>query len=268
VAGSRIAAIDTIGFPSRPELIRVRVEGAFEHHGSWRPEPPLLELPGDAYATIDQASSPHRPGEEWVARGRQVLVERPGDDPEALRGSAESKDHFVVRRPDPATADLAALEREWKEGRLHGIVLDLQSALRDASLPLVLWAGFRRTLLYLEPASWAGVESAAHQLPGSLGSPLLIVDPSLRRPEGEAAAEVEVPEEAIASALESLPAMYVVLAAETAQASAALWAQHPNRVLIVEIADSGSEPVDGRLIEKSAENLRYLTERAVLMEMR
>jgi SAM-dependent methyltransferase len=266
--GSQVAAIDTIGLATRPELIRVRIEGALQHHNAWRPEPPMLELPGDAYTTIDQAYAPHEAGEEWIARGRQVLVERPGDDPGALRDAAESKDHFVVHRPDPAAADFAALEREWKEGRLHGLVLALEDATRDKSLPLLLWAGFRGALVYLEPESWAEIESAAQQIPRSLGSPLIVVDPSLAHPEGEAEAEVEVPKEILASAIEKLPALYVVLSAEAAEAATALCARHPTRVLIAGKNDPGELPVDGRLIEESAENLRYLTERTTLIRLR
>jgi hypothetical protein len=175
----------------------------------------------------------------------------------------------VVHRPDPAAADYAALERAWKEGRLHGLVLALGDAVRDRSLPLLLWAGFRGAFVYLEPESWTELESAAPQIPRSLGSPLIVVDPSLLpRPEGQAEAELEVPQEVLASAIEQLPALYVVLSAEAAEAAEALCARSPTHVLIAGEADPGELPVDGRLVEESAENLRYLTERTTLIRLR
>ena len=102
--GTQIAAIDRVGLPKRPQLLRVRVDGVLQHQDVWRPEPPLFEEPADAYVRVEAAGPKLEPEDEWRARGRQVIVEREGDDRDLLRAVAESKDHFVVHRPDPEGA--------------------------------------------------------------------------------------------------------------------------------------------------------------------
>jgi SAM-dependent methyltransferase len=262
--GVQIAAMDTVRLRMRPDRLRIQLAGEPQHRDVWHPAPPMLELPGDPYITIEDASPSHRPDEPWRARGRQVIVERPGDDPGRLRtATAENLDHFLVHRPDAAAPpDIQTLEREWMEERLHGLVLELEDAVRPESLPLLLWAGLRGALIYLEPDSWDAVIPAPAELPGSLGPPLLIVDPFLSG-RGDPQAEVEVPRE-IGSALDVLPSLHLVLAGPTAEAAADLWERYPARVLVGKSADLGH----GRLVEEATENLRYLTERTTLMWLR
>jgi SAM-dependent methyltransferase len=265
--GTRIAAMDRVSVPLRPELLRVRVEGAVEHRDVWRPEPPMFEEPGNAYTRVEDASPSLQPEEEWQVRGREVIVEREGDEHELVRAAAESKDHFVVHRPDPAAPDIEALEEEWKAGRLHGIVLELETALRAESLPVLDWAGSRGALIYLEPDSWAAAASAARQLQGTR-SPVMVVDPLLHK-RTDAQAEVEVPEDAIATALDAVPGLHLVLAQSTAARADSLCVSYPNRVLI---GDSGSggrdQNADAPLAAEAAENLRYLTELTTLLWLR
>jgi hypothetical protein len=194
-----------------------------------------------------------------------VIVAREGDDPDLLQAAAESKDHLLVQRPDPgAPADLEALERDWKEERMHGIVLDLAHAVRPESLPFLLWAGFRGALVYLEPDSWTELGSAAADLPGSLRSPLLAVDPRLSgRTEAQDEAE-GLEQDLILEALERTEALHLVLSAAAAKGAEALFERHPNRLLIGEADHAGG---DG-LADDATENLRYLTERTLLMWFR
>jgi SAM-dependent methyltransferase len=266
--GSQPVAIDTLRVQMSPEVIRVRLEpeeGALEHQGAWRPQPPMLEPPGDAYTTIERASPNRQPDEEWRARGRQVIVERDGDDTDLLQSAAESKDRFLVRRADVAAQpDVAALERDWSEERLHGIALDLEAALRPESLPSLLWAGFRGALVYLEPGSWGDVEAAAGELLVGLRSPVLVVDPALSG-RAEAEAEVEIPLEAIAATLDASPALHLVLAPSTAEGAAELTARFPTRVLLGDLDEIDAE---ARLDDQATETLRYVTERATLMWLR
>lgn len=265
--GSRIAAIDSLGLDLRPHLLRIRVDGAVEHQDVWRPEPPMFEEPGDAYTRIGEAEAKLEPDEEWMARGRQVIVEQEGDDHDLLLAAAESKDHFLVHRPDPADTDFEELEEEWRAGRLHGIVLELEGALRPESRPLLEWAGSHGALVYLEPDSWTAVASAKAELRG-WDFPLLIVDPSLSG-WPDAQAEVEIPEGAITSALDAVPGLHLVLAGATAGAAGALCGRHSTRVLM---GDPGSglwqEIGDARLTDEATENLRYLTELTTLMWFR
>ena len=268
--GSRAEAVDTVRLQARPDVIRLRLEsegGALEPHGAWYPAPAMLEVPGDAYTAIDKAAPDHQADEDWRARGRQVIVAREGDDPDQLRAAAESKDHFLVERPDPgAPPDLEALDRDWREERMHGIVLNLKRAVRAESLPLLLWADFRGALVYLEPDSWAELESAAGDLPRSLRSPLLIVDPRLT---GRAEAQAEddgFADTSILETLERTEALHLVLSTSAAEGAEVLFERHPTRVLI---GESGrAKGGEGRLVEEATENLRYLTERALLMWFR
>ena len=268
--GSQALAVDTLRVQMNPELIRLRFEpdeAGLDHQTVWRPQPPKIEIPGDAYTGVENASPNHQPDEEWRPRGRQVIVERGGDDPELLRKAAESKDHFLVRRPNPeASQDVAALERDWKTGRLHGIVLELDAALHPESLPLLLWAGFRGALIYLEPDSWAAVQAGAPELPSSPGSPLLVVDPALS---GRGESDADGPREApIASTLDAVPGLHLVLASSTAEAALSLFERYPARVLIGQTHESGEGPGDGRLLLEATETLRYLTERTTLTLLR
>jgi SAM-dependent methyltransferase len=262
--GSAPVAIDTLRVQMEPELIRVRLEpdgGELEHQGAWRPVPPMLELPGDAYTAVGGAAPNHQDDEEWRARGRQVIVERDGDDAESLRAAAESRDHFVVRRPDLDAAGLEELERAWRDQRLHGIVLDLEAITRPAALPVLLWAGFRGLLVYLEPASWEAVGELAAELPHGLDSPLVVVDPVLsRRSEGEA----EVEGSALEAILDSNPGLHLALAESTARGADELLSLHPTRVLVGEI----DPDAEGRAVDEGTETLRYLTERATLKFLR
>jgi SAM-dependent methyltransferase len=264
--GSQIAAIDRVGIQMRPQLVRIRVDAAVEHRDVWRPEPPMFEQPGEAYTEIGDAAPGLEAEEEWRSRGRQVIVERDGDDWDLLRAAAETKDHFVVHRPDPASLDIDELEEDWRAERLHGIVIELEAAVRTDSLPLLLWAGSRGVLIYLEPDSWDAVESALWELPTSQ-SPLLVVDPVLSG-RAEAQPEVEVPEETIAAALDELPGLHLVLAESTARRAGSLCSRYSNRILIGKTGDGWQEIGDGRLAGQATENLRYLTELATLVWFR
>jgi hypothetical protein len=262
--GSLPSSFDAIRLQTRPEQIRLRSAGTLEHHDCWRPRPPMVEVPGDAYTSVARASPPHQPDEEWRARGREVIVEEEGAGPDELDAAAESKDHLVVHRPEvDGPAEIETLERDWKEARLHGLVLELEAALRPKSLPLLLWAGFRGVLVYLEPDSWAAVERAAPELPAGIRAPLLVVDPALSG-RGNAQAEVEPPPETIAAALDETPSLHLVLSAGSAERARALSERYPTRVLIGGSGESADEP----LLEEATENLRYLTERTSLMWFR
>jgi hypothetical protein len=250
----------------RPQQLRVRVDGAVEHRDVWRPEPPMFEQPGDAYAEIQDASASLEPDEEWRPRGRQVIVEREGDDRDLLRAAAESKDHFAVHRPDPSSPAIDALEEDWRAERLHGIVVELEAALRTESLPSLLWAGSRGALIYLEPASWEAVEPALGELPSS-DSPLLVVDPLLSG-RAEAQAEVEIPEEMIAGGLDALSGLHLVFAASTAGRAGSLCNRYSNRILTGNTREGWESTGDGRLVDEAAENLRYLTELTTLIWFR
>jgi SAM-dependent methyltransferase len=265
--GAQIAAMDRISVPMRPELLRVRVEGAIEHRDVWRPEPPMFEEPGSAYTRVEDASPSLQPEEEWRVRGRQVIVEREGDDRDLLRAAADSKDHFVVHRPDSSAPSIEALEEEWKAGRLHGVVLELEAALRAESLSVLDWAESRGALIYLEPDSWAAMVSAAVQVPKKR-SPVMVVDPELSG-RAEAQAEIEASAERIAGALDVVPGLHLVLARSTAGRAESLCSGYPNRVLIGDSGTGGRHPnVHVRLTAESAENLRYLTELTILMWLR
>jgi hypothetical protein len=265
--GSQIAGIDRVGLRKRPQLLRVRVDGMVEHQDVWRPEPPMFEEPADAYVRAVDAGAKLEPEDEWRARGRQVIVEREGDDRDLLRAVAESKDHFVVHRPDPEAPDIDALEEEWRAGQVHGIVLELEAALRPESEPLLQWADSHGVLVYLEPDSWTAVASAAGKL-SSFDSPLLIVDPLLSgRAQGQA--EVETVEEAIASAHDSVPGLHLVLAGTTAAAAGSLPERYANRILMGDPDSSPWQEIGGgRLADEATENLRYLTELTTLMWFR
>jgi SAM-dependent methyltransferase len=266
--GSRIAAVDVVPLPMRPKLLRVRVEGAVEHHEAWHPRPPMVEELGDAYADLDHLSPVLSPDDEWHVRGRQVIVEREGDDRDVLRAATRSRDHFVVQRPDPVGTDFGQLEEVWRAGELHGIVLELEDALRPRAAALLSWAALRGLLLYLEPVSWDAIEPAVGELPGSLGAPLLMVDPILSgRAEGEA--EVEGSAAGLARALDASPGLHLVLGPAAASNAGVLAESRPARMLLGGIERSGPVPFGDRpLLDEATENLRYLLERTTLIWLR
>jgi SAM-dependent methyltransferase len=261
--GSEAVAVDTLRVQMDPEVVRVRLEpdrGELEHQGLWRPAPPMLELPGDAYTSATDAAPDHEADDEWRARGREVIVERAGDDAELIRDAAASKDHFVIRRPDLGAVDVEALDAEWRAGRVHGVVIELEAAGRPEALPVLVWAGFRGLLIYLEPAGWGDV-SALAEIPGGLSSPLILVDPVLRHgAEGEAEVEASVLEDVLAG----VAGLHLLLAGPTAERLSDLVERHPTRVLMGEV----DPDAEGRAIDEATETLRYLTERTTLGYLR
>jgi SAM-dependent methyltransferase len=266
--GAEIAAADTLRLSARPEAMRLRLDpgaGSIEHQRLWRPRPAMLEEPGDPYAPLERALPPQGSEGGWEPRARRVVVERQGDDPGRLAAVTDSKDQFLIRRPDPAKPDMAALERDWLAGKLHGIVLGLDAARRPESLSLSLWASFRGALLYLEPDSWGSVDDLAGPPASALRSPLLLVDPALSgRGSGGEGSLVEAE-----AALERLEAAHLVLAAETAAQASPLLERHPTRILISGLeATGGGPPARDPIGAEAGETLRYLTERTTLMRFR
>ena len=205
------------------------------------PSPRCSRSPADAYVRVEDAGPKLEPDEEWRARGRQVIVEREGDDRDLLRAVAESKDHFVVHRPDPEAPDIDALDEDWRAGQhpRHRARLGGRHSGPSRS----------RSCNGLIPMASSSISNPTRgrrwrpppvKLQG-LDSPLLIVDPLLSgRAQGQA--EVETSEEAMASALDSVPGLHLVLAATTAAAAGSLPEHYANRVLM---GDPGSSRVAG-----------------------
>ena len=104
-------------------------------------------------------------------------------------------------------------------------------------------------LVYLEPGWWNDLAAFKGELPASLRSPLIIVDPILSgRHEGEA----EVETSALDATLEATPGLHLVLATSTAGRADELVARHPTRILIGEVeADA-----EGRVIDEATEKRR------------
>jgi hypothetical protein len=76
-------------------------------------------------------------------------------------------------------------------------------------------------------------------------------------------------EEAIASALDSMPGLHLVLAGTTAAAFGSLPGRYPNRILMGDAGSSSWQEIGGdRLADEATENLRYLTELTTLMGFR
>jgi SAM-dependent methyltransferase len=244
------------------DVAAMRLRGAgegCEHISIWCPQESTVEPPGNAYSRLgdlpggDALSLAER-GEE----GRQIVVEpargRPAD---AIDSLGPGRNRFLVRRA--SGLDLDTADREWLSGHTHGIVLAAEELSEGRICELLLWAGWRQSLVFLVGPDWSAILAAASQREAELRGPVILVDPALS---GDAPARALPPE--LAAFAEANDRRFVLLGGESRDRSARADLQSIRRHLLHGGPPGGE---DGGLRE-ATENLRHLTERTLLMRLR
>lgn len=226
-----------------------------EYASTWQPGELPMEPIGNAYARFDDL----RPGDtlslaERGEEGRQIVVERAQPlPPDAAEQLGPGRNRFLVKRA--SRLDLDTADREWLAGRLHGIALSAG----EPDLALLLWAAWRQAVVYLEGADWTAVLRAAPEREGELQAPLVLVDPALS---GDGLAEPPSPD--VIAFAEAGDQRFVLLSAESRDRA------DPTTLHLIRrrLLPGGPPTGDDVELPEAGENLRYLTERTLLMRLR
>jgi len=242
--GDAVMVAEATRIEFAPTSLRIRARGEIEHVEHWTPGTAALEVRGSAYAPAGSVE----PGDQLTeaqrgAEGRLLLVPVPGEtlDPATVLGPGRNR-FWAHRLADGATPDVARLQDGWQAGHLHALVASVDTVLAPATLDARLWAARRQVPLLIEGPTWAALSA----VPTDLGAPTVLVDPVLTGADpGPVADEV--------AARAAGGAVYLLLDAGTPQPGGA-------RVL------PGGSPDDADPIP--LDNLRYLTERTLLMRLR
>lgn len=231
-----------------------------EHVSTWRPGELGVEPVGNAHSRFDDlppgdALSVAERGEE----GRQVVVEQARTLlPDAAEQLRPGRNRFLVKCASGLDLDIA--DREWLGGRLHGIALSAADLDRKGAREWLLWAAWRQAIVYLSAPDWKSILLAASEKEDELGSPLVLVDPALS---GEGTPEAPPPE--LIDFATASPLRFVLLGPACLDLvdQADLRAIHRRLLCGGSRGDGGAESP-----EAANENLRYLTERTLLMRLR
>ncbi|HEX6665097.1 MAG TPA: class I SAM-dependent methyltransferase [Solirubrobacterales bacterium] len=224
----------------------------------WCPGELSLEPPGNAYTLPDDlprgdALGPAERGEE----GRQIVVEPAQAEPVDEVDLGPGRNRFLVGRA--SALDLDAADRMWLAGRLHGIALSSSELDKGRMRELLLWAGWRQSLIFLGGLDWVAMLAAASQREAELQGPVVLVDPALS---GAGPARALPPE--LAAFAQENDRRFVLLGGEGRDRSARADLQSIRRRLL-----HGGSPGSGNDgLQEAGENLRHLTERTLLMRLR
>ncbi len=228
-----------------PERLTLGCDAPVEHVATWSPGLLGLGPPGDAFVPAGQPAPVGRPSIAVMSS----LVSPPG--PESLAALDLRAGHGP---------SVSSLEEAWRSGTINAILLAADQVLR--ATPALFWAGARSAPVLVQGSTWEHGLTAALLVPLSSPPPMLVLDPALEhRPDSPSA---------FARAAErALSAQAVHLVATPATISEAALPQATLASLLV--SSPGSEPEhvehpNTALI--AAENLRYLCERAWLLQLR
>ena len=229
------------------------------HASVWSPRDLSLEAHGSAHLRFDELP----PGDTLSVRqrgeeGRRVVVEGvealPSDAAEQL---APGRNRFLIRRA--ARLDVDTADRAWLAGRLHGIAVGVEEIEQARVRELVLWAGQRQSLVYLDGMDWHSMLSAVSAGKNEPGGPLILVDPAL----SDNGPGVSPPLELI-DFVAANDRRFALLGAESlARLDPAELATIRRHLLL-----GGPPGNDGPSALEATENLRYLSERTLLMRLR
>lgn len=258
--GLEPVAIERARFDFAVDELRLTAPGSeYEHASTWQPRELSLEPTGNAYSRFNDL----RPGDtlslgERGEEGRQIVVERaealPSDAAERL---GPGRNRFLVKRA--LQLDLAAADREWLARRLHGIALSVRDIEQERARELLLWAAWRQSIVYLDGPDWRQILSAASGREDELRSPLILVDPTLS---GDGPAEAPPPE--LIDFTTANSQRFVLLGAESRD-HADRASLHAIRRHLLHGGPPGNRESE---LSEANENLRYLSERTLLMRLR
>jgi SAM-dependent methyltransferase len=241
--------------------LRLSAAGSECEHGStWRPGELPVEPVGNAYLQFEDLRSGDllsvaERGEE----GRQIVVEsvRPLP-PDAAEQLGPGRNRFLVKCA--SGLDFAIADREWLVGRLHGIALSAGDLDRKGAREWLLWAAWRQAMVYLGGPDWKSILLAASEKEDELRSPLILVDPAAS---GDGPSEAPPPE--LIDFATANNRRFVLLGPECLD----LVDRADLRAICRHLLYSGSRGCnESELPEGANENLRYLTERTLLMRLR
>jgi SAM-dependent methyltransferase len=241
--------------------LRMSVAGSgCEHVSTWRPAELPVEPVGNACARFEDlphgdALSVAERGEE----GRQIVVEpaRPLP-PDAAEQLGPGRNRFLVKRT--SGLDLDTADDEWLAGRLGGIALSGEDLDRRGAREWLLWAAWRQAMVYLGGLDWKSILMAASEREDELRSPLILVDPALS---GDGPSEAPPPELIDFATADS--GRFVLVGPECLELVDRTDLRAIRRHLLC--GGPGGDSESG-LLEGANENLRYLTERTLLIRLR
>ncbi|HEY8814170.1 MAG TPA: class I SAM-dependent methyltransferase [Candidatus Dormibacteraeota bacterium] len=241
-----------------PVGLRVDCGGRIDHLCSWNPEGLSLEPPGNACRRPgDLPSGDALTEAERGAEGRQVIVEsREGERADPVNCLGPGRNRFLIRRA--AGVEISEIDREWLSGHAHGIALFADELAGEGLRDLLLWAGWRQALVFLGGPDWDCIIAAASSRSAELLSPVVLVDPAL----STAAAQRLPPD--VAHFAEASSRSFVLLSSESMAHTGASELERLARRLLHGGRSAGDVPLE----EVATENLRYLTERTLLMRLR
>lgn len=232
--------------------------GGIGHISAWSPDWLSLEPPGNAHVRFEDLPSGGDLSEAGRgAEGRQVVVESVDGPPvEGWDLLGPARNRFLIRqasRLDPST-----LDREWLAAQFHGVAVAAPELEGEKLRELLLWCGWRQSLLYLGGANWGSLLAVASRREAEMSGPVVLVDPALSRESSPRPLEPEVAAFAAAS-----DRFFVLLDGESwERSSGADLALAEGRLLL------GGPNVKRAKARDADETLRHLTERTVLMRLR
>jgi SAM-dependent methyltransferase len=257
--GYEPVASDCARFEFAAEEMRVDCAGSIEHLSVWSPGELFVEPAGNAHARFDDLP----PGGDLSdaqrgAEGRQVVVESAGEAaPEAGDWLGPGRNRFLIERA--SGTDPAAIDQAWLAGHAHGIVLGSEELDGDRHRELLLWAGWRQALVFVEGPEWEGILAAVSSRQAEMRGPVVLVDPAL----GNDAPPRPVPAEMV-EFVAGHDRFFLVLGAGSRECSPQGDLGRLERCLL----HGGPPSDDEKGMAEASESLRYLTERTVLMQLR
>lgn len=262
-----VAECFRVEFPAKEMQFKVAKTGKPAHVSLWRPAELPLEPPANAHARIDEIPVGSTLSDaERGAEGRQVVVESAGDPPIHFWDPpihfwdrlGPGRNRFLIRLA--SRLDLAVLDREWLSARLDGVTVTASELSGDGLRELLLWCGWRQSLLYVNGANWESIHEAMERRCAEMTGPVVLTDPALVASEGLG--------QALAADVAALVAesnrFFVLLDARSVERSDGADLARVSRRLL--LANPDRSP--GLDTSEPDEALRYLTERTLLMRLR
>ena len=239
--------------------MQILSEAEVGHVDRWVPSSVGLEPAGSAYARFDDLTPGAGLSEaERGAEGRQVVVESVnGPAIESRDELGPGRNRFLVRRA--SRLDLPALDRDWLAARLHGVAVSAAELDGEGWRELLLWSGWRQSMVYLEGEDWESIRGVAERRGEELRGPLVLVDPAL----SSFVPARGLPADVVSFAA-GRDAVLVLLGEESLALSDQREVARASAFLLLSFQGAPRARVE----EQADEVLRYLTERTLLMRLR
>ena len=167
------------------------------------------------------------------------------------------RNRFVIRRG--SGIDRSTIDGEWLAGRAYGIAYAADELDRGLGRELLLWAGWRQALVFIDGPDWQSILASVRRRQAEFWGPLVLVDPVLSC---EARA-LPLPSK-VAAFADASSRVFTLLGKATRDLSAGQDLESHSRRLLY----GGPVDEDEAGAQEANETLRHLTERTVLMRLR